>query len=33
MSMGIKYANYSAGDSAAGKVDADKVWVWLGKRF
>ena len=25
---GIKYANYSAGDSAAGKVDTDKLWIW-----
>jgi hypothetical protein len=27
---GIKYAAYSAGDI---KVDADKIWVWLGAKF
>jgi hypothetical protein len=27
---GIKYASYSAGDI---KVDADKIWVWLGASF
>lgn len=29
-SAGIKYAAYSAGDI---KVDADKVWFWLGAKF
>jgi hypothetical protein len=27
---GIKYATYSAGDI---KVDADKLWVWVGAKF
>ena len=30
---GIKYATYSAGDSAAGKVDTDKLWLWVGLKF
>lgn len=30
---GIKYASYSAGDAAAGKVDTDKMWVWVGASF
>ncbi len=30
---GIKYAAYSAGDAAAGKVDTDKLWLWLGASF
>ena len=30
---GIKYAAYSAGDSDAGKVDTDKVWLWVGASF
>jgi len=30
---GIKYAAYSAGDSTAGKVDTDKVWLWVGAKF
>ena len=30
---GIKYASYSAGDQAAGKVDTDKLWLWLGVKF
>ncbi len=30
---GVKYASYGAGDSAAGKVDTDKLWVWVGARF
>ncbi|MBV1913972.1 MAG: alginate export family protein [Pseudomonadales bacterium] len=30
---GIKYAHYSAGDVAAGKVDTDKLWVWAGVSF
>ncbi|MCU7934615.1 MAG: alginate export family protein [Candidatus Thiodiazotropha sp. (ex Dulcina madagascariensis)] len=29
-STGIKYANYSADDI---KVDADKLWIWLGASF
>jgi hypothetical protein len=29
-SAGIKYAAYSAGDI---KVDADKLWVWIGAKF
>ena len=29
-SVGIKYAAYSAGDI---KVDADKLWVWVGAKF
>ncbi|AZQ83366.1 hypothetical protein EKO29_04430 [Colwellia sp. Arc7-635] len=32
-SAGIKYAAYSAGDSAADKVDTDKVWLWVGAKF
>ncbi|MBA6416737.1 alginate export family protein [Colwellia sp. 6M3] len=32
-SAGIKYAAYSAGDSAAGNVDTDKVWLWVGAKF
>ena len=31
--VGIKYAAYSAGDAGAGKVDTDKVWLWLGAKF
>lgn len=30
---GIKYAMYSAGDTAAGKVDTDKLWLWVGATF
>jgi len=30
---GVKYASYSAGDQAAGKVDTDKLWLWLGVKF
>ncbi len=30
---GIKYAAYSAGDAAAGKVDTDKLWIWMGLKF
>ena len=29
-SAGIKYSAYSAGDI---KVDADKIWVWIGAKF
>lgn len=32
-SAGIKYADYSAGDSAFSKVDADKLWLWVGAKF
>lgn len=32
-SVGIKYAMYSAGDNAAGKVDTDKLWITLGAKF
>lgn len=32
-SAGIKYAAYSAGDAGAGKVDADKLWIWTGISF
>ncbi len=32
-SAGIKYAAYSAGDAAAGKVDTDKLWLWAGAKF
>ena len=32
-SAGIKLASYSAGDVAAGKVDTDKVWLWLNAKF
>lgn len=30
---GIKYSAYSAGDVASGKVDTDKVWVWVSAKF
>lgn len=30
LNLGIKYANYSAGDI---KVDTDKLWVWLSTQF
>ena len=30
---GVKYAAYTAGDEAAGKVDTDKLWVWVGAKF
>ena len=30
---GIKYAAYSAGDTASGKVDTDKVWLWVSAKF
>ena len=31
--LGVKYAAYSAGDAAAGKVDTDKVWLWGSAAF
>lgn len=31
--LGLKYAAYDAGDSAAGKVDTDKLWAWLTLEF
>lgn len=31
--IGAKYADYSAGDSAAGKVDTQKLWVWVSAKF
>jgi len=30
---GIKLASYAAGDASAGKVDTDKVWLWLNAKF
>ena len=33
LSGGIKYANYSAGDEGTGKVDTDKLWLWLQAKF
>lgn len=30
---GIKYASYAAGDEENGKVDADKLWLWVGAKF
>lgn len=32
-SVGIKFASYSAGDISSGKVDTDKVWLWLTANF
>jgi len=32
-STGIRYATYSAGDMAAGKVDTDKFWLWISASF
>lgn len=32
-SGGVKYAMYSAGDAAFGKVDTDKAWVWVSAKF
>ncbi len=31
--VGVKGAFYSAGDDGSGKVDTDKIWVWLGAKF
>ena len=30
---GIKFASYSAGDTTSGKVDTNKVWLWLNANF
>jgi hypothetical protein len=30
---GIKFSAYSAGDAATGKVDTDKLWVWVNAKF
>lgn len=30
---GIKYAMYSAGDAGAGKVDTDKIGLWIAAKF
>jgi hypothetical protein len=30
---GLKIAAYSVGDTTAGKVDTNKVWVWLNAKF
>ncbi|MFL0810191.1 MAG: alginate export family protein [Agarilytica sp.] len=30
---GIKFASYAAGDEENGKVDADKLWIWVGAKF
>ncbi|MDT0602680.1 alginate export family protein [Thalassotalea castellviae] len=30
---GIKYSAYSAGDVATGKVDTDKLWLWISAKF
>lgn len=32
-SGGIKYAMYSAGDAGTGKVDTDKLWLWVSAKF
>jgi hypothetical protein len=32
-SAGIKLASYSAGDSTAGKVDTNKIWLWFNTKF
>ena len=32
-SAGVKLASYSAGDADSGKVDTDKLWVWVGAKF
>lgn len=31
--VGLKYAAYDAGDVTSGKVDTDKLWVWLNVTF
>ncbi|MDG1751955.1 MAG: alginate export family protein [Thalassotalea sp.] len=30
---GIKFSAYSAGDEGTGKVDTDKLWVWVNAKF
>lgn len=30
---GIKYAMYNAGDEGTGKVDTDKLWLWVQAKF
>lgn len=32
-SVGAKYADYSSGDTAASKVDTQKLWVWMSAKF
>ena len=32
-SGGVKFADYSAGDAAFGKVDTEKFWVWASAKF
>ncbi len=32
-SAGVKYAMYSAGDTATNRVDTDKLWLWVGAKF
>ena len=31
--FGAKYASYSAGDTSGGRVDTDKLWLWLNAKF
>ena len=31
--IGFKYAAYSAGDSAVGKVDTNKLWLWVSAQY
>lgn len=31
--LGLKYANYSAGDAASNKTDVEKYWVWAEAKF
>ena len=31
--LGIKYADYSAGDADSGKTDTQKFWFWAGVKF
>lgn len=32
-SGGVKFAAYSAGDEGAGKVDTDKLWLWVSAKY
>lgn len=32
-STGLKFASYSAGDTASGKVDTDKLWLWFSAKI